>query len=62
MFPVPDRQKFEAFNFHTININGNDFDEIRAAFAGGAGDQGNADGDYRKDIKGKRCFIHGECR
>ena len=31
--PYPIDKKFEAFNFHTININGNDFDEIRAAFA-----------------------------
>ena len=32
--PYPIDKKFEAFNFHTININGNDFDEIRdwAAF------------------------------
>jgi transketolase len=30
--PYPIDQKFEAFHFHTININGNDFDEIRAAF------------------------------
>lgn len=30
--PYPLDQKFEAFNFHVININGNDFDEIRGAF------------------------------
>lgn len=30
--PYPIDKKFEAFNFHTIVINGNDFDEIRAAF------------------------------
>ena len=30
--PYPIDKKFEAFNFHVININGNDFDEIRAAF------------------------------
>ena len=29
--PYPIDKKFEAFNFHTIVINGNDFDEIRAA-------------------------------
>ena len=27
--PYPIDKKFEAFNFHVININGNDFDEIR---------------------------------
>ena len=26
--PYPIDKKFEAFNFHAININGNDFDEI----------------------------------
>lgn len=30
--PYPLDKKFEAFNFHVININGNDFDEIRSAF------------------------------
>ena len=29
--PYPIDKKFQAFNFHTIVINGNDFDEIRAA-------------------------------
>lgn len=30
--PYPIDKKFEAFNFHVINIDGNDFDEIRKAF------------------------------
>ena len=30
--PYPIDKKFEAFNFHTIVIDGNKFDEIRAAF------------------------------
>ena len=30
--PYPIDKKFEAFNFHVININAHDFDEIRAAF------------------------------
>ena len=30
--PYPIDKKFEAFNFHTIVIDGNDFDQIRAAF------------------------------
>lgn len=30
--PYPLDKKFEAFNFHVISINGNDFDEIKAAF------------------------------
>ena len=30
--PYPIDKKFEAFNFHVINIDGNDFDQIKAAF------------------------------
>ena len=30
--PYPIDKKFEAFNFHVINIDGHDFDAIRAAF------------------------------
>ncbi len=30
--PYPIDKKFEAFNFHVINVNGNDFDELRRAF------------------------------
>ncbi|MCI8489685.1 MAG: transketolase [Lachnospiraceae bacterium] len=30
--PYPIDKKFEAFNFHVININGNDMDELEAAF------------------------------
>ena len=31
--PYPIDKKFEAFNFHVINMNGNDMEEIRNAFA-----------------------------
>ena len=31
--PYPIDKKFEAFNFHVINIDGHDFDQIAAAFA-----------------------------
>ena len=31
--PYPIDKKIEAFNFHVININGNDMEEIRNAFA-----------------------------
>lgn len=30
--PYPIDKKFEAFNFHVINANAHDFDELRAAF------------------------------
>lgn len=30
--PYPIDKKFEAFNFHVINVNGHDFDALRSAF------------------------------
>ena len=30
--PYPIDKKFEAFNFHVINVDGHNFDELRAAF------------------------------
>ena len=30
--PYPIDRKFEAFNFHVINVDAHDFDELRAAF------------------------------
>ena len=59
--PYPIDKKFEAFNFRRSTSEAQ-FWRDPIQLCGGAGDQGNADGDYRKDIKGKRCFIHGECR
>ena len=35
--PYPIDKKFEAFNFHVINIDGNDFDQIEPPFANGEG-------------------------
>ena len=32
--PYPIDKKFEAFNFHVINVDGHDFDSLRAAFEG----------------------------
>ena len=53
MFPYPIDKKFEAFNFHTININGNDFDEIRAAFAEARATKGMPTAIIAKTLKGK---------
>lgn len=53
MFSLSDRQKFEAFNFHTININGNDFDEIRAAFKEARETKGMPTAIIAKTLKGK---------
>ena len=51
--PYPIDKKFEAFNFHVININGNDFDEIRAAFAEARATKGMPTAIIAKTLKGK---------
>lgn len=51
--PYPLDKKFEAFNFHTINIDGNDFDEIRAAFSEARETKGMPTAIIAKTIKGK---------
>ncbi len=53
MFSVSDDKKFEAFNFHVISIDGNDFDQIDAAFQGSKEDKGHADSNHCKDRKRK---------
>lgn len=50
--PYPIDKKFEAFNFHVININGNDFDEIRAAFAEARATKGQPTAIIAKTTKG----------
>ncbi|MBR5565261.1 MAG: transketolase [Roseburia sp.] len=51
--PYPIDKKFEAFNFHVININGNDFDQIRAAFAEAKTVKGMPTAIIAKTTKGK---------
>ena len=51
--PYPIDKKFEAFNFHVINIDGNDFDQIRAAFAEAKTVKGMPTAIIAKTIKGK---------
>ncbi len=51
--PYPIDKKFEAFNFHVININGNDFDEIRAAFKEARETKGQPTAIIAKTVKGK---------
>lgn len=51
--PYPIDKKFEAFNFHTININGNDFDEIRKAFEEAKATKGMPTAIIAKTVKGK---------
>ena len=51
--PYPIDKKFEAFNFHVININGNDFDQIEAAFKEARKTKGMPTAIIAKTIKGK---------
>ena len=51
--PYPIDKKFEAFNFHVININGNDFDEIDAAFKEARETKGRPTAIIAKTLKGK---------
>ena len=52
-YPYPIDKKFEAFNFHVININGNDFDEIAAALKEARETKGMPTAIIAKTIKGK---------
>ena len=51
--PYPIDKKFEAFNFHVINIDGHDFDAIRAAFKEAREMKGCPTAIIAKTIKGK---------
>lgn len=51
--PYPIDKKFESFNFHVININGNDFDEIEKAFADAKAIKGMPTAIIAKTLKGK---------
>lgn len=51
--PYPIDKKFEAFNFHVINIDGHDFDQIRAAFKEARETKGMPTCIIMKTIKGK---------
>ena len=51
--PYPIDKKFEAFNFHVINIDGNDFDQIDAAFKEAKATKGMATAIIAHTVKGK---------
>ena len=51
--PYPIDKKFEAFNFHVINIDGHDFDQIAAAFAEARETKGMPTAIIAKTVKGK---------
>ena len=51
--PYPIDKKFEAFNFHVINVDGNDFDSLRAAFEEARATKGMPTAIVAKTVKGK---------
>ena len=51
--PYPIDKKFEAFNFHVINIDGHDFDAIDAAFKEAKTVKGQPTAIVAKTLKGK---------
>lgn len=51
--PYPIDKKFEAFNFHVINIDAHNFDEIRAALKEAKETKGMPTAIIMKSIKGK---------
>ena len=51
--PYPIDKKFEAFNFHVINIDGHDFDAIDAAFKEAKKIKGQPTAIIAKTVKGK---------
>ena len=51
--PYPIDKKFEAFNFHVINIDAHDFDQIRAAFKEARETKGMPTAIIAHSVKGK---------
>ncbi|MFV0364850.1 MAG: transketolase [Suipraeoptans sp.] len=51
--PYPIDKKFEAFNFHVINIDGHDFDQIEAALNEAKATKGKPTAIIAKTTKGK---------
>ena len=51
--PYPIDKKFEAFNFHVINIDGHDFEQIAAAFKEAKETKGQPTAIIAKTVKGK---------
>lgn len=51
--PYPIDEKFKAFGFHVICIDGHDFDQIRAAFTEARNTKGQPTCIIAKTVKGK---------
>ena len=60
--PYPIDKKFEAFNFHVINVDAHDFDAIRAAFKEARETKGQPTAIVMKTVKGKGVsFMENKC-
>ena len=56
--PYPIDKKFEAFNFHVINVeDGNDFEQLKAAFDEAKTVKGMPTAIIMKTVKGKECRL-----
>ena len=55
--PYPIDKKFEAFNFHVINVDGHDFDALDAAFKEARETKGQPTAIIAKTIKGKNVSL-----
>ncbi len=51
--PYPIDEKFKAFNFHVINIDAHDFDQIKSAFEEARNTKGMPTAIIAKSVKGK---------
>lgn len=51
--PYPIDEKFKAFNFHVITIDGHDFDQMRSAFKEARATKGQPTAIIAKTVKGK---------
>lgn len=51
--PYPIDKKFEAFNFHAINVNAHDFDALRSAFQEARKTKGMPTAIIAHSLKGK---------
>lgn len=51
--PYPIDEKFKAFNFHVINVDGHDFDALKAAFDEAKATKGKPTAIIAKTVKGK---------
>ncbi len=60
--PYPIDKKFEAFNFHVINVDAHDFDALRAAFKEARETKGMPTAIIAHSLKGKGVsFMEGNC-